>query len=170
MSYITWTFLQTVFLPNISKQTNSSRCTRRWVVCPSALWIMSQLPTQERGGRWSWARRPDGSLFRISLRKEGKGQLNQIKISISKEEMGPTCHYPSNEYAHVGTQRAGPEQTQGTVRFPAPGSNKDQSITSSMKLILCNLQVVASCAGRKLTWFKRLHLHQICPAEALVLH
>lgn len=39
-------------------------------------------------------------------------------------EMGLTCHYSSNEDAHVGTERAGPEQAQGTVRFPAIGATK----------------------------------------------
>lgn len=43
--------------------------------------------------------------------------------------MGLTCHYSSNEHTHVGTERASPEQAQGTVRFPATGSNKDQTIT-----------------------------------------
>lgn len=50
------------------------------------------------------------------------------------EEMGLTCHYSSNEHAHVGTERAGPEQAQGTVRFPAIGSNKDQTRTESVLL------------------------------------
>lgn len=48
------------------------------------------------------------------------------------DKMVLTCHYSSNEHAHVGTERAGPEQAQGTVRLPATGSNKDQTRTQSV--------------------------------------
>lgn len=29
-----------------------------------------------------------------------------------------TCHYPGNKHSHVGTQRASPDQAQGTVGLP----------------------------------------------------
>lgn len=39
-----------------------------------------------------------------------------------------TCNYPGNEHAHVGAQRACPDQSQGTVGFPEREGKKDQGL------------------------------------------
>lgn len=41
-------------------------------------------------------------------------------------KMRLTCHYPDNKHAHVGTQRAGPEQAQCAVGFPARATKKEK--------------------------------------------
>lgn len=106
-----------------------------------------------------------------------------------------TCHYPGNKHAHVGTQRAGPEQAQGAVRFPGRETKKRHyaiveiagkievvthgsicdGITSYTSIIraLCNAEPsVISPSGGKLTLFKRgFRFHDnTCPEAVLALN
>lgn len=53
--------------------------------------------------------------------------FSRLQNEAQGDKMVLTCHYSSNEHTHVGTERAGPEQAQGTVSLPATGSNKDQT-------------------------------------------
>lgn len=53
-----------------------------------------------------------------------------------EQELGLTCHYAGDEHAHVGAQRAGPEQAHGTVGLPEGG------------LGLCDTDVTPSQIGQ----------------------
>lgn len=52
-----------------------------------------------------------------------------------------TRHYPGNKHAHVGAQRASPEQTQGAVGFSG-GETKAQTTSLYLTLAFCGFYVI----------------------------